>query len=99
MAITLQELKDATGFDSFFEAYKWLKQFNHENAEYVTYRKGASWERVSIIEIKAAAMDEVYNRLPSAVQMQFIIRVLGYHLPVTAPADIRDCLEKMPYKL
>lgn len=59
----LKDLKAATGFDSFFECYKWLKQINKSNAEHLTITKVSPAIHLSIQEIKASAMDEIYSRL------------------------------------
>jgi hypothetical protein len=59
--MNLEQLQTATGFKSMVACWKMIQEMHREDSEKITFIKG---KPVAVIQIKAAALDEMQNLLP-----------------------------------
>lgn len=108
--ITLEMLDRHFGFKSYFELYKWLKSSGHSDKTYCELKTN-KFEVVMdnaiakkpdfvtckfrIADVKAAAMDEIYNFLPTKEDVYKLLNTM-HRIPQDSIVDFFH--HKVPIK-
>lgn len=98
---TLENLQNFSGFKTFFEAYQWLFFNSKLEAEYIQFHTPHAQPSkgiISVRDIKAGAMDEVFKLLPEPIDIERVVCALNWSGDFYSD-EYCDFLKKIPVRL